>query len=362
MLRSPAADALDTAVFDYGLPEDRIAQHPLAERDASRLLHLPPGDAPPQDGVFRDLPSLLQPGDLLVLNETRVRAARLRASTEHGGAVELLVLSRVDDRGGYACLVRPGRRLRPGRRVDLGEGVTAVVEGEAGGHPGARLVRFGGLPPEDVDAAIERRGAVPLPPYIRAELDDPERYQTVFAAAAPESAAAPTAGLHFTPSAFAELDGRGVEVARLRLEVGLGTFAPIRTDRIDEHAMHEERYELPQAAADAVRRTRERGGRVVAVGTTAVRTLESCARQDAPGLVRAQTGSTDLYLRPGATFRVVDGLLTNFHAPRSSLVVLVAAFVGVERWRAAYDHALRGGYRFLSFGDCMLCWNPRVSA
>jgi S-adenosylmethionine:tRNA ribosyltransferase-isomerase len=362
MLGSTAAEALDTAVFDYGLPEDRIAQHPLAERDASRLLHVPPGDAPPQDRRFRDLPALLHPGDLLVLNETRVRAARLRARTEHGGAVELLVLRRLDDRGGYSCLVRPGRRLRPGRRVDLGGGLAAVVEGEADGHPGARLVRFGGLPPQDVEAAIQRRGAVPLPPYIHARLDDPERYQTVFAADVPESAAAPTAGLHFTPPVFAALAERGVEVARLRLEIGLGTFAPIRAERIAEHAMHEERYQLPPATADAVQRARQRGGRVVAVGTTAVRTLESCAREDAPGLVRAQAGATDLYLRPGVPFRVVDGLLTNFHAPRSSLVVLVAAFTGVERWRAAYDHALAGGYRFLSFGDCMLCWRQRAAS
>jgi S-adenosylmethionine:tRNA ribosyltransferase-isomerase len=361
VLRSPAAAPLDTAVFDYGLPEERIAQAPLAQRDASRLLHLPPGEGAPEDRQFRELPDLLRGGDLLVVNETRVRAARLLTRSAHGGAVELLVLRRLDGEGRYACLVRPGRRLRAGRTVEVGEGLVATVEGEAPGHPGARTVRFsvaGGA--GDVDQAIERLGAVPLPPYIRGGIDDPERYQTVFAAGTPESAAAPTAGLHFTPRVFAALRERGVEVARVRLEVGLGTFTPIRAERVEDHAMHEEGFELPEAAAEAVARTRERGGRVVAVGTTAVRTLESCARPDAPGLVSAREGSTDLYLRPGVEFRVVDGLLTNFHAPRSSLVVLVAAFVGVARWRAAYDHALRGDYRFLSFGDCMLCWHaPR---
>jgi len=350
-----AAPPLDTALFDYALPPERIAQQPLAERDASRLLHLPAGGGPPEDRAFCELPDLLRPGDLLVVNQTRVRAARLRARTENGGALELLVLRRLDDQGRYACLVRPGRRLRPGRTVQLGEGLRATVEGDAAGHPGARVVHLtdaGG----DVDAAIERLGRVPLPPYIHGDIADPERYQTVFAATPPESAAAPTAGLHFTPRVLDALEQRGVQTARVRLEVGLGTFAPIRAERIDEHAMHEERYELPTDTARAVVATRRRGGRVVAVGTTAVRTLETCADPERPGQVIAQQGSTGLYLRPGVPFQVVDGLLTNFHAPRSSLVVLVAAFAGIERWRAAYDHALAQGYRFLSFGDCMLCW------
>jgi len=347
-----ATPALDTALFDYPLPEERIAQTPLAERDASLLLHLPPGDAPPEDRRFRELPSLLRAGDLLVVNDTRVRAARLRTRTEHGGAVELLVLQNLGD-GRYACLVRPGRRLTAGRSILAGEGLRATVEGEGGGHPGARIVRFES---EDggVDSAIERLGTVPLPPYIHAALDDPQRYQTVFASGDPQSAAAPTAGLHFTPRIIDEINACGVETATVRLEVGLGTFAPIRSDTVGAHEMHEERYELPQQTADAIARTRARGGRVVAVGTTAVRTLETCAAQ--PGLVTARSGSTRLFLRPGTPFNVVDGLLTNFHAPRSSLVVLLAAFVGVERWRDAYAHALRGDYRFLSFGDCMLCW------
>ena len=354
MLRSPAGVPLDTAVFDYGLPEDRIAQTPLARRDASRLLHLPPHHGAPEDCVFTDLPGLLRPGDLLVVNDTRVRAARIRARTEHGGALELLVLQHLgDDR--YACLVRPGRRMQPGRIIDLDERLTATVEGDSDGHPGARVVRFASRD-GDVDGAIERLGDVPLPPYIHTALDDAERYQTVYASGRPESAAAPTAGLHFTERVLDALRDRGVHTTHLRLEVGLGTFAPIRTERVDAHVMHEERYELPHSAADDIEATRQRGGRVIAVGTTAVRTLESRADPHRPREVTAGSGSTNLFLRPGTPFRVVDGLLTNFHAPRSSLVVLVAAFAGVERWRAAYEHALQSGYRFLSFGDCMLCW------
>ncbi len=289
-----------------------------------------------------------------MVNDTRVRAARLRTRTEHGGTVELLVLHHLGERR-YACLVRPGRRLREGRRIDFDGGLAATVEGEAAGHPGARVVRFDGADGE-VDQAIERLGTVPLPPYIHQALADPQRYQTVFAAGAPESAAAPTAGLHFTPRILAALAERGVGTATVRLEVGLATFAPIRTERIDEHEMHEESYELPEATATAIAQTRRRGGRVIAVGTTAVRTLETCATADGTGTVTPARGSTRLFLRPGTPFRVTDGLLTNFHAPRSSLLVLLAAFVGVDRWRTAYAHALAGEYRFLSFGDCMLCW------
>jgi S-adenosylmethionine:tRNA ribosyltransferase-isomerase len=350
-----ASGGLATDLFDYPLPDDRIAQTPLAERDASRLLHLPPGDAPVEDRAFRDLPALLRRGDLLVLNATRVRAARLRTRTEYGGAVEVLVLRNLGNRR-YACLVRPGRRLNQGRTLDLGDGLRATVEGEAPGHPGARIVRFD-CSSSDVDAAIERLGTVPLPPYIRTALDDAGRYQTVFAGGRPESAAAPTAGLHFTPRVLAEIRARGVETATVRLEVGLATFAPIRSETVDDHEMHEERYTLPAETADAVARTRDRGGRVIAAGTTAVRTLETRADPQQPGLVTAGSGSTTLFLRPGVPLRVVDGLLTNFHAPRSSLLVLLAAFVGMNRWRVAYDHALRHGYRFLSFGDCMLCWS-----
>lgn len=355
MASTDSLDALDTALYDYDLPEERIAQTPLAERDASRLLHVPPGEAPPEDRRFRELPELLREGDLLVLNDTRVRAARLRTTTEHGGTVELLVLQALGD-GRYSCLVRPGRRLRPGRTVSFAGGLGATIEGDTEGHPGARLVRFHSED-GDTDAAIERLGAVPLPPYIHADLPDSERYQTVYAQSPPQSAAAPTAGLHFTPHILEALHEKGVRTTTVRLEVGLGTFAPIRAERVDAHEMHEERFELPPQAAEDIAATRSSGGRVVAVGTTAVRTLESCATPD--GTVEPQRGATRLFIRPGTPFRVVDGMLTNFHAPRSSLVVLVSAFIGRNRWRQAYDHALQHGYRFLSFGDCMLCWRAR---
>jgi S-adenosylmethionine:tRNA ribosyltransferase-isomerase len=206
----------------------------------------------------------------------------------------------------------------------------------------------------DTDAAIERAGTVPLPPYIHTPLPDSSRYQTIYSTGSPQSAAAPTAGLHFTPRILDELHAQGIATTPVRLDVGLGTFAPIRTERVDEHEMHEERYDIPPQAAVAITQTRRHGGRVIAVGTTAVRTLESRATGD--GHVTAGSGTTRLFLRPGSNFTVVDGLLTNFHAPRSSLMVLLAAFTGTQRWRDAYDHALRSNYRFLSFGDCMLCW------
>ena len=236
-------------------------------------------------------------------------------------------------------------------------GLVATVGERLPGHMGARAVLFAG----GADAAVEleRHGSVPLPPYIHAALEDPERYQTIFAASPPESAAAPTAGLHFTESVLCRLRERAIALAAVRLDVGLATFIPIRAEGIDDHDMQEERFEISALAAAAIATARERGGRVVAVGTTVTRVLETCAVDG--GLVTPAVGTTRLYLRPGGTpFRVVDGLLTNFHQPRSSLLVLVAAFAGLHRWREAYDHALAHGYRFLSFGDCMLCW--RASA
>jgi S-adenosylmethionine:tRNA ribosyltransferase-isomerase len=363
--------------FDYDLPADRIAQQPIERRDGSRLLHVRP-DGRLDDHGFTELPGLLRPGDLLVVNDTRVRAARLVGTLGGGGRAELLLLHRLD--GGpadaatarFAALVRPARRLRPGTVVEVEEGgagrqsglgpgaasvsppvgLIAELGGPSPGHPGAREVTL--RSPGPVEPAVERAGAVPLPPYIRTRLDDPARYQTLFSAAAPpESAAAPTAGLHFTPAVLDALADRGVEVATVRLEVGLATFTPIRSTTVEAHRMHPERFEVPVAAAAAIAAARARAGRVVAVGTTVVRTLES--RTTDAGVVEPGGGLTDLYLRPGRPVRAVDGLLTNFHQPRSSLLVLLAALIG-ERWRAAYDHALREGYRFLSFGDCMLCW------
>jgi S-adenosylmethionine:tRNA ribosyltransferase-isomerase len=221
-------------------------------------------------------------------------------------------------------------------------------------HRGGRTVTFD---TEDPDGAIERAGVAPLPPYIHTQLQDPDRYQTTYATGDPDSAAAPTAGLHFTAPVIERLQGAGIGWATLRLDVGLGTFAPIRADRVEDHPMHEERYALPAATAGAIEQTRCAGGRVIAVGTTVVRVLETCAR-DGDGL-RAGSGSTSLFILPGHHFRAIDGLLTNFHQPRSSLLVLLAAFVGDDRWRVAYAHALAAEYRFLSLGDCMLCWRAR---
>ncbi len=335
--------------FDYSLPAERIAQEPLAERDASRLLHVLPGGGL-EDREFRELPALLRRGDLLVVNDTRVRRARLHGVDDGGRDVELLVLTR-ETGGEYQCLARPARLAAPGAVIRVGTALRATVVGVSATHRGGRTVTFDA---DDPDAAIELAGVAPLPPYIHTDLRDPERYQTTYATGNPESAAAPTAGLHFTAEVIERLRGAGIGWASLRLDVGLATFAPIRAENVEDHPMHHERYALPAATAMAIEQTRGEGGRVVAVGTTVVRVLETCARQ--PGALRAQSGTTSLFIRPGHHFRAVDGLLTNFHQPRSSLLVLLAAFIGDQQWRTAYAHALGGGYRFLSLGDCMLCW------
>ncbi len=338
-----------TARFDYPLPPERIAQEPLARRDASRLLHVRE-DGGLEDRLFVELPSMLRRHDLLVVNDTRVRRARLRARDDAGREVELLVLERRAD-GSYLCLAGPARLAAPGAVLTISDDLRATVVEPSAAHPGGRWVTFD---VEDADAAIEAAGTAPLPPYIHAELADPDRYQTLYASGSRNSAAAPTAGLHFTPAVIERLVAAGIDWATLRLDVGLATFAPIRSESIDDHPMHEERYTLPAGAVESIGRARRDGGRVIAVGTTVVRVLETCA-DDRNGL-RAGAGRTRLFIRPGHRFRVVDGLITNFHQPRSSLLVLLAAFIGDERWRAAYAHALDTEYRFLSLGDCMLCW------
>jgi S-adenosylmethionine:tRNA ribosyltransferase-isomerase len=340
---------LRSADFDYPLPVERIAQKPLAERDASLLLHLLPSGQP-EDRRFTDLPDLLRAGDLLVANDTRVRRARLLGYDVDGRDIELLVLEKSED-GTYECLARPARLATPGTILMVGTDLQATVTGISATHPGGRSVKFDS---EDADTAIERNGAAPLPPYIRTQLDDPDRYQTTYATGDPDSAAAPTAGLHFTDAIIERLRDAGVNWTTLRLDVGLATFAPIRAERVEDHPMHEERYTLPAATAATIERTHQAGGRVIAVGTTVVRVLETCAGDD--GTLHAGSGSTRLFIKPGHQFRVVDGLVTNFHQPRSSLLVLLASFVGNEHWRDAYAHALSGDYRFLSLGDCMLCW------
>jgi S-adenosylmethionine:tRNA ribosyltransferase-isomerase len=344
------APGLPTELFAYVLPADRIAQTPLEPRDASRLLHVEPGGAL-TDHLFTDLPDLLRPGDLLVANDTRVRAARLRGTRDDGGPAEILLLERLDG-GRFTALVRPGRRLHEGATVAVADALGITVEGPAPGHAGARLVRLTG--DGDIEDIVARVGEAPLPPYIHAALSDPQRYQTLYAAGDPASAAAPTAGLHFTARVRDALAQLGVEWTTLQLDVGLGTFAPITAADVRKHRMHVERCTLPTATAAHVEAARARGGRVIAVGTTVVRALES--HVDERGTLRPGTVSTGLFITPGHSFAVVDGLLTNFHQPRSSLLVLLAAFVGCDTWQRAYAHALSNDYRFLSFGDCMLCW------
>lgn len=325
--------------FRYELPEEAIAQSAIEPRHNARLLDTRDFT----DHTFLDLPRLLDPGDLVVVNETRVRAARLagrRAGT--GGKVELLLVDR-DDRGRWEALARPARRLRPGVVVDLG-GVTATVLENLG--EGRVVLTLEG---DDDEKTVENLGVVPLPPYFTGKLDDPNRYQTVFASA-PGSAAAPTAGLHFTDQVLAGLVARGIDIARVDLHVSMDTFQPMTVEKVSDHVMHSEWCAVPEVTANQVTRTRSKGGRVIAAGTTVVRTLETFARDD--GTVEAGAGKTDLFLRPGSRFRVVDGLVTNFHLPRSTLLVLLAAFMG-DRWREAYRISLRRGYRFLSFGDAM---------
>lgn len=352
-MTADAAHELRTADFDYALPPELIAQEPAAERGESRLLVVRraagTGETMPDlaDRRFTDLPSLIPPGDLLVLNSTRVRHARLLGTRPSGAPAEVLLLHpSVGDT--WLAMGKPGSALRPGRRIRLGDDAEVeTVEVREDGH---RVVRFVGL---DAAAAIARYGRLPLPPYIvRAPAErDETRYQTVYAERE-GSVAAPTAGLHFTPSILAEIEKGGATIVRLDLEVGPGTFKPVAEDSPADHPMHEERYEIPGAAADAVRATRERGGRVWAAGTTVVRALESAA--DGAGGVHPGPGATRLLILPGYEFRVVDHLLTNFHLPRSTLLMLVSALLGREQTLAAYQHAVAEQYRFYSYGDAMV--------
>lgn len=330
---------MQTADFTYLLPDEAIAQRPIEPRHAARLLDT----RDMSDRTFVELPDLFEPEDLLVVNETKVRAARLRGAKASGGAVEVLLLRRMDETR-WEALVKPARKIRRGTLLQLGELTAEVIKGPTAGV--ATLDLSGAA---DVEAAIARHGETPLPPYIREPLDDGGRYQTIFARSL-GSAAAPTAGLHFTNEVVAGLQEAGIRLVPVELEVGLDTFRPISTERIDAHEMHAERYGIPAVTAQAIAETRGAGGRVVAVGTTVVRTLESAATDD--GELRAGSGSTELFITPGYRFRIVDALVTNFHVPGSTLVVLLAAFMG-PRWRLAYAHALARGYRFLSFGDAM---------
>lgn len=344
--------------FTYFLPPERIAQIPAQPRDASRLLAVRrggagPGEAAPwQDAAFRDLARLLSPGDLLVTNDTRVFPARLWGRKASGGRAEVLLLTR-EGADRWEALVRSAKRSRPGTRIRVGEDSGLTVEVLEIRGEGVYLVRL--ETPGDPLAALEALGEMPLPPYIRRAAPDPrdrQWYQTVFARPdAAGSAAAPTAGLHFTPRVLTDLAARGIERASVTLHVGLGTFLPVRAERLEEHRMHREWYEVPEATARAVNGALAEGRRVVAVGTTVTRVLEHCG---ASGELKAGSGWTELFLKPGHEFRVVGGLVTNFHLPETTLLMLVCAFGGTEPVLAAYRHAVEAGYRFYSYGDAMV--------
>jgi S-adenosylmethionine:tRNA ribosyltransferase-isomerase len=351
--------------YDFELPESQIAQAPLAERDASRLLTVNRSSGAWAHRRFTDLPELLREGDLLVLNDARVIPARLlgqKAGT--GGRVELLVVRPAASTltsaalGGapesleWICLGQASKGLKPAQRLTFASGLEAEVLGALGG--GEYRVRFHAPPGTSLASLLDAAGRLPLPPYITREPDaaDAERYQTVYARAS-GAVAAPTAGLHFTQALFATLEARGVRRALVTLDVGPGTFLPVREEELDRHHMHPERFTVPEATAREVNAAHAEGRRVVAVGTTVVRTLES-ATDPETGLLREGPGETTLFIRPGFRFRQVDALLTNFHLPRSTLVVLVSALLGRERTLAAYAEAVREGYRFFSYGDAML--------
>ena len=338
---------MKTHDFYFDLPQELIAQTPLERRDGSRLLTLDKETGEWTHRHFYDLPQLLRPGDCLIMNDSRVLPARLLGHRlPGGGACEVLLLI---DRGDktWECLVRPGKKLRPGARISFGDGeLTAEVTTEVEG--GNRLVRFEyeGIFLE----VLERLGKMPLPPYIKEELQDQERYQTVYSRVN-GSAAAPTAGLHFTRELMAELTAMGVRIGYVTLHVGLGTFRPVKEEDITDHDMHSEYCVIPQETADLINETKKQGGRVICVGTTSCRTLESWANED--GTMEAKAGWTNIFIYPGYRFKVLDGLITNFHLPESTLIMLVSALAGREHVLAAYKEAVENRYRFFSFGDAM---------
>lgn len=353
--------------FDYYLPKELIAQEPLAERSDSRMLRLVPGDGRIEDRWFRELPGLLRAGDLIVFNNTKVFPARLYghrsgskaqplspqnpASREFlKGRVEVLLTKQLSSQpNDWACLVRPGRKIGLGERLFFDDGLVAEVVRR--GSFGERTIRFDPAP--DFFALIERIGHVPLPPYIARDDQGPdrERYQTIYARER-GSVAAPTAGLHFTPQILGRLVERGIETIEITLHLGLGTFQPVRVEKVEEHRLHREAYSISVDAAERINKALREERRVVAIGTTTVRTLEYAARET--GRVQAGSGEADLFIYPGFHFRVVGAMLTNFHLPQSTLLMLVCAFGGKERVLTAYRHAVAERYRFYSYGDCML--------
>ena len=338
---------MKTSDFYYDLPQELIAQTPIEKRDASRLMTLDRATGETGHHHFYDLPDFLRPGDCLILNNSRVLPARLVGQRLPGGGIcEVLLLVDKGDKV-WECLVRPGRKLRKGTKLSFGNGeLTAEIVEQL--EEGGRLIRF------DYEGifleTLERLGKMPLPPYIKEELQDQERYQTVYSKVL-GSAAAPTAGLHFTPELLEKIQAKGVRIGYVTLHVGLGTFRPVKEETIEDHPMHSEYCTIPQETADLINETRANGGRCICVGTTSCRTLESWAADD--GRMEARSGWTDIYIYPGYKFKVMDGLVTNFHLPESTLIMLVSAFAGREHILDAYAEAVRERYRFFSFGDAM---------
>jgi S-adenosylmethionine:tRNA ribosyltransferase-isomerase len=342
--------SLPTDLFDYDLPPELIAQRPAEPRDASKMLVLDRQGGTIEHARFGEIGRWLRSGDLLVVNRSRVVPARLSARRRPGGGAAEILLLRRRGPGLWETLVRPGRRLPPGAIVDLDDGLVGTIVDRTAA--GGRLIQFSGA--DDLDAAVLSLGSLPLPPYIRNYSGDPERYQTVYGDQ-PGSAAAPTAGLHFTPDLLDRLQEQGIGVATVTLHVGLDTFRPVSTDDLLAHEIHTEVCEVPAGTADAIEKTKAAGGRIVAVGTTSVRSLETAGGVAPLGkTITAWTGDTSLFIVPGYRFRVVDALVTNFHLPRSTLLALVSALAGRQRILAAYREAIAHHYRFFSFGDAML--------
>lgn len=339
---------MDIKDFTYTLPRELIAQNPLENRASSRLMFLGRESGEIRHGQFRDIKACLQKGDCLVINDTKVIPARLFGIREDSGAkIELLLLKRLSE-DVWESLVKPGKKCRTGAKLSFGDGILRAEVLEVT-EEGNRHIRF--LYEGIFEEILDRLGEMPLPPYITHKLEDKNRYQTVYARHE-GSAAAPTAGLHFTEELLRELEEMGVELARITLHVGLGTFRPVKEKDILKHHMHSEFYRISEEAAERVNRAKERGGRIICVGTTSCRTLESMA--DENGVLRSGSGWTEIFIYPGYRFKITDGLLTNFHLPESTLLMLVSAFAGREQVLYAYEEAVREGYRFFSFGDAML--------
>lgn len=339
---------MKTSDFHYDLPEELIAQTPMEPRDAARMLVYDRKTGKTQDKIFRDFPDFLQSGDVMVINQTRVIPARLLGIKEETGVpVEVLLLRRTD-MDTWETLVRPGRRLRKGTTVSFGDGLLRAEIGDTT-DAGGRVVHF--VYEGVFEELLDQLGQMPLPPYIHEKLDDPSMYQTVYAKQS-GSAAAPTAGLHFTPEVLDRVREKGVDIVPVLLHVGLGTFRPVKEEDVENHLMHEEYYEVTEEAANRINAARQNGGRIICIGTTSVRTLETVATPD--GIVHPGFGMTKIFIKPGVPFKATDVLLTNFHLPESTLLMLVSAFMGRDEALNMYKEAVEKRYRFFSFGDCTL--------